>query len=184
MRTIFRLPVVFQLADEGGHVLGIGRLYHLPLAVHQRKIEPPGMQGHPGNEGLLFNIFSRLVPLFDVGQIQHLAAIQGVHHNGCLEALQVNPDLVHTAGKGHTLHQGMGLVHIQGIEKGFGGFAFGPVDTDYAYFERQNGQIDQDALEIMNPTGDGMVNFGDFPVLKLHGNMAVGFGMFRKNEHA
>ena len=131
------------------------------------------MQGNPLNERLFFCFFCQLEFPLKLRKKNFWSAVKGVHYDGCFEALQVNADLVHTPGKGHTFYQGVRPVNFQAVEEGFGFLAFHTINFYHAHLKRKNRQIDKNPFEVMNTANYRMVDLAYLAVFKLHGDVPV-----------
>ncbi len=138
------------------------------------------MQGNPLNEGLFFCFFCQFEFTLKLRKENFRSAVKGIHYDGCFEALQVNPYLVHAPGEGHTFYQGVGSVYFEAVKEGFGLLAFHAVNFYHPHLKRKDRQIDKNAFKVMNTAYNSMIDFTNLAVFKLHGNVPVGSGVLGK----
>lgn len=96
----------------------------------------------------------------------------------------MNPDLVHSTRNGTALDQGMKPIRPQGSKIGLCRLTRSLADLSHTIIHFKDGCIHQFILEVLDAIHHGMVELRNFPVLKLHTEVAIRLRVFGKCNRA
>ncbi len=141
------------------------------------------MQCHPFDQGLLLGILLDPEPPLYRGYQEGFAPIHLISGNGRPQGSEVYPDLVHPPCYRPAFDQAVIGKYLQRGKSCLGILAFGgnPGGAIVLFKDRCVHQL---ILKIVPSIGNGVVDLGDLPVLKLHAQVPVGLRIPCDGQHA
>ena len=141
------------------------------------------MQGEALDEGLLFFAGFHVEFFLERRQEKILPAVVFVAHNWGLQIHQVQANLVHAPRDGLALDEGVAREGFERSEVRFGRFAL-VGQARLAPGGAFDAAVYQLVVELRGAPHHGVVLLFHLAVLKLHGEVAVGFGVFGEGQRA